>query len=436
MAPAQGMLALPGHRMVAVADLQRATPERHDRIDPGRVVRRLEQLFTLGSPPHANRPGLSADEQAAIDLAASWMVQAGLDVETDAFGNLFGRLPGTRPELPEVWTGSHLDTVPAGGRFDGALGVVVGIEALGALAGAGAGTRTIAVVSFRDEEGWRFGGGTFGSRGICGRVRSDELDHRDREGVSLRAALQRLGLRSSAPGGPGQLPGAFVELHVEQGPVLAAAEHALGCVTAIVGMVGGEVVIEGRASHAGTTPMSHRTDAVVAAAHVITALTRAASGFPDAVATVGAIEAEPGASNVIAAQTILSVDLRAPDDAGLDALVEAVEEAMAQATARTGCRCRLRGLWRQAPIVTSPEVRAAILAGADRCGESIRPISSGALHDAAVLAQAGVRTGMIFARSNAGGVSHTPEEDTDPAAIRAAAHVLTHTLQILATDEA
>ncbi len=168
---------------------------------------------------------------------------------------------------------------------------------------------------------------------------------------------------------------------------------------------------------------------------MITALTRAAAEIPDAVATVGAIEGEPGASNVIAAQAILTLDLRAPDDAGLDALVEAVEEAMAEATARTGCRCRLRDLWRQPPIATSPEVRAAILAGADRCGEPIRPISSGALHDAAVLAEAGVRTGMIFVRSNAGGVSHTPGEDTDPAAILAAAHLLTHTLQILATDE-
>ena len=128
-----------------------------------------------------------------------------------------------------VWTGSHLDTVPAGGRFDGALGVVAGIEAVTALDNAGGASRTTAVVSFRDEEGWRFGGGTFGSRGVCGRIRSDELDYRDRDGVALGEALQALGLSASASPDPSRLPGAFVELHVEQGPVLASSGFAVGC---------------------------------------------------------------------------------------------------------------------------------------------------------------------------------------------------------------
>jgi allantoate deiminase len=416
-----------------VADREAMAAGLDGHIDLERMSGRLEQLFALGSPPHATRPGFGRDEQAAFDLAARWMAEAGLDVATDGFGNLFGRVRGTRPELAEVWTGSHLDTVPAGGRFDGALGVVAGIEAVTALARAGADSRSTAVVSFRDEEGWRFGGGTFGSRGICGRVGSDELDSRDRDGVTLRAALHELGLQASAPTEPSPLPGAFVELHIEQGPVLAASGHAVGCVTAIVGMVGGELVIEGRAGHAGTTPMDHRADAVAAAAYVITVLTRAAGQIPDAVATVGAVEVEPGASNVIASQALLSLDLRAPDDADLDALVWTLEETIAEAAERTGCRCELRGLWRQRPIVTSPEIRAAIVDGADSCRESIRPISSGALHDAAVLAEAGVPTGMIFVRSNADGASHTPEEDTDPGAILSATRLLARTLLTLAT---
>jgi allantoate deiminase len=419
-----------------MADPDTVTSGLDGQIDLERISRRLEQLFALGSLPHATRPGFSRDEQAAFDLAAGWMAEAGLDVATDGFGNLFGRVQGTRPELPEVWTGSHLDTVPAGGRFDGALGVVAGIEAVTALAHAGAGSRSTAVVSFRDEEGWRFGGGTFGSRGLCGRVRSDELDSRDRDGVTLRAALHELGLSASAPTDPTPLPGAFIELHIEQGPVLASSGHAVGCVTAIVGMVGGELMIDGRAGHAGTTPMEHRADALVAAAHVITALTCAASQIPDAVATVGAIEAEPGASNVIPSRVVLTLDLRAPDDAGLDALVAAVEETMAETAARTRCRCELRGLWRQRPIATSPAIRAAIQDGADACQESVRPINSGALHDAAVLAEAGVSTGMIFVRSNADGASHTPEEDTDRGAILAATRVLARTLFTLATEEA
>ncbi len=405
-----------------------------EQIDLERMSRRLEQLFAVGSLPHATRPGFSRDEQAACDLAASWMADAGLEVETDGFGNLFGRVRGTQPDLAELWTGSHLDTVPAGGRFDGALGVVAGIEAVTALSHAGPGSRTTAVVSFRDEEGWRFGGGTFGSRGICGRVRSDELDSRDRNGVALREALYALGLSAPAPPDPSPLPGAFLELHVEQGPVLASSGHAVGCVSAIVGMVGGQLVIEGRAGHAGTTPMEHRADALVAAAQVITALTRAAGQIPDAVATVGVIDVEPGASNVIASQAVLTLDLRAPDDAGLDALVRTLEQTMAQVAVNTRCRSELRGLWRQHPIATSPEIRAAILGAADSCRESIQPISSGALHDAAVLAEAGVPTGMIFVRSNADGASHTPEEDTDPEAILAATRVLARTLLTLATE--
>jgi hydantoinase/carbamoylase family amidase len=418
-----------------VADRATAAAAVDGRIDLERISRRLEQLFELGPPPHATRPGLSRDEQAAVDLAASWMAESGLEVAADGFGNVFGRLRGRRPELAEVWTGSHLDTVPAGGRFDGALGVLAGIEAVTALAHAGAHVRTTAVVSFRDEEGWRFGGGTFGSRGICGRVRADELDGRDADGVTVRAALHELGLRASAPTNPSPLPGAFIELHIEQGPVLARSEHAVGCVTSIVGMVGGELVIEGRAGHAGTTPMEHRADALVAAANVIAALTRAAGQIAGAVATVGAVEATPGASNVIPSRAVLTLDLRAPDDAGLDALVGALEETMTQTAAGTGCRCELRGLWRQRSIATSPEIRAAILDSARRCQESIRPISSGALHDAAVLAEAGVPTGMIFARSNANGASHTPEEDTDPEAILAATRVLARTLLALATTE-
>lgn len=419
-----------------MADPLTAADELDGHLDLERMSRRLEQLFALGPLPHANRAGLSRDEQAAIDLAARWMTEAGLEVTTDAFGNLFGRLRGARPELDEVWTGSHLDTVPAGGRFDGALGVVAGVEAVAALAHTANRLRTTAVVCFRDEEGWRFGGGTFGSRAICGRVRAAELDGRDRDGVTLREALHGLGLTASATTAPGPLPSAFIETHIEQGPVLADTGHAVGCVTAIVGMVGGELLIAGRAGHAGTTPMTHRADALVAAAQVITTLARAAGEIPGAVATVGAVETEPGASNVIASQTVLTLDLRAPDDAGLDSLVGAVEESIAQVADRTGCRCTLRGVWRQGPIATSARLRAAILDRADRCGQPIQLISSGALHDAAVLAEAGVPTGMIFARSNADGASHTPEEDTDPAAILAVTRLLTHTLFALATDEA
>ncbi len=403
-----------------------------EQLDIERIRRRLEQLFALGDPPHANRPGLSGDEQAACDLAAVWMEEAGLEVSSDEFGNLYGRRLGPRPELREVWTGSHLDTVPAGGRYDGALGVVAGIEAVGAVARAAPGSRAMRVVCFRDEEGWRFGGGTFGSRGICGRLTEGELESRDRGGVTLRQALLELGLAPSLRAGPAELPGAFVELHIEQGPVLAARGDAVGCVRGIVGMVGGELVIEGRAGHAGTTPMTHRSDAMLAAAQLIAALAAAAGGIPDAVATVGRIDVSPGASNVVPSRAVLTLDLRAPDEDRLDALVVAVERTATEATARTGCTWGLRGRWRLAPVGMSPEVREVILRGGHALAEPIQEISSGAVHDAAVLAAAGVPTGMIFVRSNAGGVSHTPEEESDPASIRAGTRVLARTLLELA----
>src|SRR6266699_825524 len=157
-----------------------------------RVLHRLETLFSIGGGP-ANRPGLSVAEQQAHDLVAGWMAEAGLEVTVDAAGNLIGRAPGSSPELPEVWTGSHLDTVPDGGRFDGALGVVAGLEAVTA-ARARAHARTIGVVAFRDEEGCRFGQGYFGSRALCGRLGPAELDMCDASGTSIRRALASLRL--------------------------------------------------------------------------------------------------------------------------------------------------------------------------------------------------------------------------------------------------
>lgn len=396
-------------------------------IDLERISRRLEQLFAVGAPPHANRPGLSAEEQQACELAAGWMAEAGLAVSTDRFGNVFGRLVGKASE-GEVWTGSHLDTVPAGGRFDGALGVVCGIEAVGALVRVATPVSTLAVVVFRDEEGWRFGGGTFGSRGICGWLTEEDLDTVDADGVTMRRALADLGLEVTDLDRASPLPNAFVELHIEQGPTLGASGHAIGSVSEIVGMLGGELVIEGRAGHAGTTPMTQRADAAVAAARATVALTDAAAGIPGAVATVGRLELSPGAANVIASRATLTLDLRAPDNERLDALAETVAAAGSGAASSAGCTWELRDVWRHGAVALDPTVRSAIVQSAASVSEPIREMSSGALHDAGVLAASGVLTGMIFVRSNAGGVSHTPEEDSDAGSISVATRVLARTL--------
>jgi allantoate deiminase len=331
-----------------------------------RVLDRLDELYAIGGGPGANRVGGSEGEQRAHDLAAGWMRAAGLEVEVDATGNLIGRTGDAR-----IWTGSHLDSVPQGGRFDGALGVVAGIEAV-ERAGVGA------VVAFRDEER-----GCVGSRAAAGR---------------------------------GALPGAFLEVHVEQGPVLERQGAPLGIVTAITAMARGERVFDGVAGHAGTTPMAGRSDALCAAAEYVLRVRDAAAAIDGAVATVGRIEAEPDAVNVIPGRVRVTVDARAPDRERLDALLHALD---------LGVQPMLE------PVQMSEGPRGALTAEVERLGLPVVELPSGAGHDAAVLAAAGVPTGMLFVRSLNGGISHSPDELSSPGDIELAVEVLAGALRAL-----
>jgi acetylornithine deacetylase/succinyl-diaminopimelate desuccinylase-like protein len=301
-----------------------------------RALERLDELFAIG----ATRIGGSPEEDAAHSLVARWLAEAGLEVEVDAAGNTFGR----RGQAA-VWTGSHLDSVPNGGRFDGALGVVAAIEV------AERSRAPLAVVAFRDEE-----------RGCAG---------------------------SRALAAAGTLPAAFLELHIEQGPVLEQAGAPLGVVTAILGQALGQGVCTGRADHAGTTPIDRRSDALVEAAAFVLHVRQAAG--PGTVATVGCLEVEPGAANVVPERVTLSVDARAPTGAALDALVTAIGFEPSRRTE---------------PVVMSDPPLAALRAAAPSAPELV----SGAGHDAAILAAAGVPTGMLFVRSLNGGRSHSPAE--------------------------
>ena len=318
-----------------------------------RVLERLEELYAIGD----SRLGYSPAEDAAHELARGWLEDAGLEVRVDQAGNMFG---GTDP----VWTGSHLDTVPQGGRFDGALGVVAAIEAVER-----AGRGTVAI--FREEE-----------RGCVG---------------------------STACAAAGPLPAAFVELHIEQGPRLAAVDAPLGIVTAIVGYARGEVVVEGRPGHAGTTPMELRDDALVKAARLILDWRDEAAAIDGAVLTVGQIEAEPGGINVIPGRVRFSMDVRAPDRERLDRLV-----------ALTG----IDGSRAVPPTEMSPAIRAALRAEIEARGLPVVELASGAGHDAGVLARAGVPSGMLFVRSLNGGVSHSPDELSSEEDIALAVDVL------------
>ncbi len=322
-----------------------------------RVLNRLEEVYAIG-----DRIGYTPGEDRAHELVAGWMRKAELEVDVDEAGNLFGRRGAAG-----VWVGSHLDSVPNGGRFDGVLGVVAGIEAAERLDG------PLAVVAFRDEE---------------------------RGAVGSRACVAA-----------GRLPHAFVEVHVEQGPVLERASAPLGLVTAIAGQARGEVVLEGRADHAGTTPMDAREDALVKAAEFVLRVRAAAR--EGAVATVGELRVEPGAGNVVPARVRLSVDARAPRSDQLDALVREIG---------------FDPSWRVEPVAMSGAPLDALRAALP---EGVPELVSGAGHDAMILAAAGVPTGMLFVRSLNAGVSHSPSELSSPEDVALAVDVLTDALRRL-----
>jgi allantoate deiminase len=325
-----------------------------------RALERLDELYAIGGGPGANRLGYSPAEDEAHRLAAGWMRDAGLEVASDEAGNLFGRRGAAR-----IWSGSHLDTVPNGGKFDGALGVVAAIEAAERLADS-----PLAVVAFRAEET-----GPMGSRRLA------------------------------------ELPTAFLEVHIEQGPRLGRLGKPLGIVTGIAGQARGSVTFEGRAGHAGTTPMDERADALVAAAEFVLRVRDCAR--EGAVATVGALEVEPGAMNVVPARVTASVDARAPTAEQLYSLIAEIGFEPA---------------WRQDPIAMSGPPLEALRAVLPNAPELV----SGAGHDAMVLAAAGVPTAMLFVRSLNGGISHSPDELSAGEDIELAVDALTEALERLA----
>lgn len=333
-----------------------------------RIQERLDALYAIGGGPGANRPHPGPGEDEAHGLASGWLREAGLEVEVDRHGNLLGR--SGRDD--DVWVGSHLDSVPQGGRFDGTLGVVAAIEAVSE-AGAGA------VVVFRGEEV-----GCIGSRALC------------------------------ASGG--ELPRSFLELHVEQGPRLADRGVPVGVVTGIVGYTRGELVVEGRAGHAGTTPMTGREDALVAAAAEVLRVRDAARAVEEGVATIGIVEVEPGGANVIPSQVRLSLDVRAPDAERLDALVAAIG---------------FEPSYRVEPALFTGVARTALRDEIAERGIEVVELPSGAGHDAGILASAGVDSAMLFARSLNGGVSHSPDEHSSPEDVELATEVLTGALRRL-----
>jgi allantoate deiminase len=396
----------------------------------------FSRLLTLGQFGQEGgiyyRTPFTAAEAAAIDRIREWMQEVGLTVRRDAVGNVIGRVEGRDRAAKVVATGSHLDSVRAGGVFDGPLGVLAGIEAVGQLlAERGEPGVPVEVIAFTGEEGSRFPLGLLGSRLMAGLVRAEEVVQlRDRDGVRLGEALARAGLDSTTLDRVARDDmGCLVELHIEQGPILERAGVEVGVVETIVGIHRMQAVVLGQADHAGTTPLDMRADALLGAADVVLALpelVRPSGG----VVTVGQLDIAPGSSNVVPGRVLFSIDLRHRNTGELARLARTLRERAEALVTRRGLRLEWRPVAATAPVATDPGLRARVQQAADALGHSTREMVSGAGHDAMAMA-ARCPVAMIFTPCR-GGFSHRPDEFADAAMIAPGFAVLKRTLGELA----
>jgi allantoate deiminase len=400
----------------------------------GQVVARCQALARFSEDAGSlRRTFLSPPMRDCHRQIARWLAPLSLSSSVDAVGNLRIVYPAQQIDAPRLLIGSHLDTVPNAGAYDGVLGVVLGISLLAALNGRRL-PFAIEVVGFSEEEGVRFGTPFIGSRALIGSLDEEVLNREDAHAVSLRQAIEDFGLNPSeiAQAAIGDDVLGYLEFHIEQGPVLDSSGHSLGVVEAIAGQSRLDLTFLGHANHAGTTPMNLRYDAVAASAEWISLVERQAQGTSGLVATVGAIQVSPGAVNVIAGEARLSLDVRHHDD---EARTTAVAYLIRQAEQIAGRR-RLRVRWNmsldQRAVSMNPFLVRQISQAASQAGCEARHMVSGAGHDAMILAGT-VPSGMIFLRSP-GGISHDPAESVDVGDVSKALDCGLHLLEQLASS--
>jgi N-carbamoyl-L-amino-acid hydrolase len=405
-------------------------------ISADRLVARLDALAAIGPTTGGDgargnaRLALTDADRAGRDLVVTWMRDLQLDVTIDEVGNVVGRTPWGDGD--PVMTGSHIDTVATGGRFDGNLGVLAGLEVIEACLIAGHLTaRPLAVAFFTNEEGARFQPDMLGSLVYVGGLAVESaLDTTASDGARLGDELDRIGYAGGSPC-PALPPQAFVELHVEQGPVLEDEGLTIGAVTGVQGISWQEVTVIGQSNHAGTTPMRLRHDAGYVAAELAAFVRRLTNEFgPPQVGTVGSIELRPNLINVVAASAKLTVDLRNTDEATLQVAEQRFAAYCDLLAASEGVAIERRTLARFEPVAFDESVVARIEAAAIRRGLAVGRLPSGAGHDAQMLARV-CPTAMIFVPSIRG-ISHNPAELTDPADLLAGTEVLLDVLLELA----
>ncbi|WP_427306402.1 Zn-dependent hydrolase [Cupriavidus sp. H39] len=405
------------------------------RIDGERLWDTLMRLATIGATPKGGvcRLALTDLDRQGRDFFVAEARAAGCTIRVDAIGNIFARRAGRDDALPPVMTGSHIDTQPTGGKFDGNYGVFAGIEVLRTLADAGIVTDApLEVAVWTNEEGSRFVPVMMGSGTFIGEFAlADMLQQRDRDGIGVGQALQAIGYAGPEPVG-GRPVGAYLEAHIEQGPVLEANDTTIGVVTGALGQRWYDVVLTGMEAHAGPTPMALRKDALLAASELVGIVNRIALDHPPhGRGTVGCLAVHPDSRNVIPGKVTMTADLRAGDDTVLSAMDAALRAQVAALAARSGIAIDLRQVVYFPPQPFDARLVEAVRGGARRLGHSAMEVISGAGHDAVYLARV-APAAMIFVPCK-DGISHNEIEDARPEHLEAGCNVLLHAMLDAAT---
>jgi N-carbamoyl-L-amino-acid hydrolase len=402
------------------------------RINLARLCRYLDELAEIGALPEGgvSRLALSDADKQGRDLVVSWMDRLGLTVHVDQVGNIIGIRSGLTDE-PSIMMGSHVDTVSEAGPLDGAYGVLAGLEVIQVLNEQDIQThRPVAVVAFTNEEGARFASDMMGSRAFCGELSLvDAYAIQDVDGMTVGDELKRIGYAGDFPCGSIK-PYTYIELHIEQGPVLDKERIPIGVVEAITGISWQEITVSGVANHAGTTPMDARRDAGLVVARIIQYLRELAHSLPDQRATCGRVAFSPGVINVIPGQAFLTVDLRNGDDILLQNAEEQLSEYLKTEAEQQRVTISSRRLVRVSPSKCHPMVITQIESAAKDLGYPSRRMVSGAGHDAQIMAHI-CPTGMSFIPSR-GGISHSPAEYSTSEDLEAGANILLHSVLKLA----
>ncbi len=406
------------------------------RINLERLERSLIASAEIGAIQGGGicRPALTDEDQAMRDLYVGWLKERGLQVRVDDFGNIYGRKPGRNPELAPVLIGSHLDTQLEGGRFDGIYGVLAGLEVLDALLENGIQTeRPIDIVNFTSEEGSRFEPPMLGSGGVAGEFPEDYvLSREDGQGLTFGGELKRIGYAGSKANRASGVHG-YVELHIEQGPILEKNAVSIGAVEGIQGMTWLSVRLKGETAHAGPTPMHGRKDALLVASMIRVAIQEVIRDVdPNIRLTVGKMSLYPNVANCVPGEVSFSVDIRHMNDAIREQAIEYVTYKMATLASKENIGIQVNTHWNVNAVYFAPKIVDLVLEGASAYGYSSMPISSGAGHDSKHMSQI-TDTGMIFVPS-VNGKSHCIEELTLPEDLEKGANILLYVALRLANE--